>query len=245
MAAQYRDWPKVWLPWPSPVIAANASALQCIGRCVCSGSPANFRLKAPQRISAAKDCIASPESRSNEANACNARSLFLEGVSALVNQPCGCNATSRLSEWNLFTVVSAWVAKLRITRSLRRNQPPSVRRHKLTTAASMSRINLMDTSGLPNRSDMRRRQAGIQRGESDLVDSGNLRPGLTTGLRICRRLTLILVQEILPSQWKWESPRRRGELDHGHRGASCAKRQFFSPPDTPLCACSLEPGKRI
>src|SRR5260370_39403123 len=93
-------------PWP--YLVGNASGLQCIGQCVCGGSPANLQLRASQRISAARDCIASPESDLNEVNACSARSLFPQGVSALLNRSFDCNATSRSSEWNMFTVVSAW-----------------------------------------------------------------------------------------------------------------------------------------
>src|SRR2546422_1054215 len=100
-------------PWP--YLVGNGSGLQCIGRCVCGGSKKRHRLRAPPKISAAKDSIASRESDSNKVNACNARSLFLAKVSALLNRSFGCDATSRSSAWNLFTVGSASVAILRIT----------------------------------------------------------------------------------------------------------------------------------
>src|SRR5258708_25388523 len=108
-------------PWP--YLVGNASGLQCIGQCVYGGSPANLRLRASQRISAARDCIASPKSHSEPVNACNARSSFPEKVSALLNRSFGCDAISRSTEWNMFTVGLASVAILRITRLRRRNQP--------------------------------------------------------------------------------------------------------------------------
>src|SRR5258708_3909320 len=110
-------------PWP--YLDANARGLQCIGRCVYGGSPANLQLRASQRISAARDCIASPKSHSEPVNACNARSSFPEKVSALLNRSFGCDAISRSTEWNMFTVGLASVAILRITRLPRRNQPCS------------------------------------------------------------------------------------------------------------------------
>src|SRR6266436_3040474 len=85
-------------PWP--YLVGNGSGLQCIGQCVYGGSKKRHRLREPQRISAAKDSIASRESDSNKVNACNARSLFLAKVSALPNRFSDCNATSRSNEWN-------------------------------------------------------------------------------------------------------------------------------------------------
>src|SRR5258708_37769216 len=57
---------------PRLVIAGNVGGLPCIGWCVCFCRPANFLLKAPPKLSAAKDSIASPESDSNEVNTFNA-----------------------------------------------------------------------------------------------------------------------------------------------------------------------------
>ncbi len=111
-------------PWPHPVIAGDASGFQCIGPCVCSGEKGS-QSKAPRKISAARDSIASQENHLSVANACNARLFFLGRLSAFRNRSSDCNAMSRSGEWNMLNVVSAWVAILRITRSplARRHQP--------------------------------------------------------------------------------------------------------------------------